>query len=337
LQTRSKIDGGILAAKSKCFKRLEKFVEDKSTNRVRYVEVDQAQGQRIDNFLLGLLTGVPRSRVYRLLRKGEVRVNGGRVKATYRLREADRVRIPPVRMEVRGEGAVAPVPRVQARALASSIIHEDADLLVLNKPAGLAVHGGSGIALGIIEALRQMRAEPGLELAHRLDRDTSGCLLIARSPSALRELHAALRERTVKKRYAALVHGIWPTKRNTVRLRLHKYVTPSGERRVRVSDQGKPSRTDFHVVATASRATWVSAFPHTGRTHQIRVHAASSGNPIVGDSKYRPDALRAMELELGIDGLCLHAEKLVLPFRGDWLKFVCSPPSAFVSAWEALS
>ena len=279
--------------------------------------------------------GVPRSRVYRLLRKGEVRVNGGRVKATYRLCEADRVRIPPVRITASGDPT--PVPRGQLQHLDQAIIHEDEALLVLNKPAGLAVHGGSGITYGVIEALRQLRQDSKLELVHRLDRDTSGCLVIAKQRSALRELHAVMREREVKKRYSALVHGAWPSKRVTVQLRLHRYVTASGERRVRVSDQGKASRTEFQVVARAAAATWVTAFPHTGRTHQIRVHAAASGNPIVGDSKYRPDALQDLESRLGVTGLCLHAERLSFEFRGERLKFSCAPPKSFALAWEALS
>ena len=310
-------------------------MEDKLANQVRYVDVDEAEGQRIDNFLLGLLAGVPRSRVYRLLRKGEVRVNGGRVKATYRLRAADRVRIPPVRMPAKGASPGA-APRALLSGLEQAIISEDEDLLVLNKPAGLAVHGGSGITFGVIEALRQLRPQAKLELAHRLDRDTSGCLVVAKSSAALRELHAALRERVVKKRYAVLVHGNWPASRTSVRLRLHRFVTASGERRVRVADQGKPSRTEFQVVARAPHATWVNAFPHTGRTHQIRVHAAASDNPIVGDSKYRPDTLQALESELGISRLCLHAERLVLPLRGEQLKFSAPPPAEFTSAWEAL-
>lgn len=328
----------MLAVNSKCFKHLEKNVDESATQSVRHIVVDVAKGQRIDNFLLSTLRGVPRARVYRLLRRGEVRVNGGRVRPTYRLQEGDRVRIPPVR----NLPAAAPVPRVSAamrRDLEQAVLHADEALLVLNKPAGYAVHGGSGVSLGIIEALREIMAEPRLELAHRLDRDTSGCLVIARTRAALVELHAALRARAVKKTYVALVHGRWPAKRRTVQLPLHRYVTNAGERRVRVADHGKPSRTDFRLLASVASASWIEAFPQTGRTHQIRVHAAAVGNPLIGDDKYRPAALRAVETRDGGAGpaLCLHAQRLTFEFGGERRRFVCEPPPDFQSVWDRLA
>jgi 23S rRNA pseudouridine955/2504/2580 synthase len=307
---------------------------DGITPSVRHLVIDEAGGQRIDNYLIGLLKGVPKSRVYRMLRKGEVRVNGGRIKPTYRLVDGDKVRIPPVR-----EASQTPRPSVGSRdlqRLADAVIFENDDLLVLNKPSGIAVHGGSGISFGVIEGLRQLRGDAQLELAHRLDRETSGCLLIAKGRRSLLELHAALRERMVKKRYAVLVHDGWPAKTRTVKLPLHRFVTASGERRVRVSKEGKPSRTDFEVVETALHATWVRARPQTGRTHQIRVHAAATGHAVVGDEKYASAAQRALAAELGIRRLCLHAEGLTLSFGGDQLRFSSPLPDDFRTAWAAL-
>ena len=337
----------MLAVKSKCFKHLEKQLDPTPTPSVRHVVVDDPEGQRIDNFLLNALRGVPRARVYRLLRRGEVRVNGGRVKPTYRLQPGDRVRIPPVRLPTPDPEASASTQAATSSAVSAgmrldlerALLHEDDALLVLNKPAGYAVHGGSGVSLGIIEALRELRDEPGLELAHRLDRDTSGCLVVARTRRALLELHEALRTRAVKKTYAALVHGRWPGKRRSVQLPLLRYVTRGGERRVRVDDHGKPSRTDFSVVEATDSVSWLQAFPQTGRTHQIRVHAAAVGNPLLGDDKYRPAALRKVELEVAGAriGLCLHAQQLSFEFRGRRCRFACAPPAEFQSAWAAFA
>tara|TARA_A100001037_G_scaffold177395_1_gene159048 strand:+ start:6201 stop:7187 length:987 start_codon:yes stop_codon:yes gene_type:complete len=324
----------MVAVKAKCIKQLEKIMQGESGFGVRYVDIDEQEGQRIDNFLLALLSGVPRSRVYRLLRKGEVRVNGGRVKATYRLKRADRVRVPPVRTKARAEPARP--SQAAARALESALLFEDEALIALNKPAGMAVHGGSGISYGLIEALRAMRPGAFLELAHRLDRDTSGCLVVAKTPGALRQLHAVLRKREAKKAYVAIVHERWPAKLTTVRLSLHKYVTASGERRVRVSSQGKPSRTDFQRVADAKRATRLHAFPHTGRTHQIRVHTAASGHAVFGDDKYCDEQGLDLSRDLGIRALCLHAHKLSFSCAGDEYRFSAPTPEAFESAWEAL-
>jgi len=299
------------------------------------MEITDAAGQRIDNYLLGLLHGVPKSRVYQMLRKGEVRVNGGRIKPTYRLAAGDSVRIPPVRESARAEKPPAGTRDLQR--LADAVIFENDHMLVLNKPSGIAVHGGSGVSFGVIEGLRQMRPGQPLELAHRLDRETSGCLLVAKGRAALLELHAGLRERSVKKRYAVLVHGVWPRKTRTVGLPLHRYVTASGERRVRVAKVGKPSRTDFEIVEAAADATWLRARPHTGRTHQIRVHAAASGHAVAGDEKYAPAAQLILAAQLGIRRLCLHAEGLTLSFAGEQLRFTSPLPEEFQLAWEKLS
>jgi 23S rRNA pseudouridine955/2504/2580 synthase len=301
---------------------------------VRHLEITEAAGQRVDNYLLGLLKGVPKSRIYQMLRKGEVRVNSGRVKPTYRLATGDRIRIPPVRESV--AGASVAVGTRDLERLEAAIIFENDAIMVLNKPAGVAVHGGSGISFGVIESLRQLRPGERLELAHRLDRETSGCLLVAKSRPALLELHAGLRERAVKKRYAVLVSGRWPRKTRTVRLGLHRFVTASGERRVRVAQSGKPSRTDFEVVEFADHASWLRARPTTGRTHQIRVHAAASGHAVIGDTKYASAPQQRFATTLGIRGLCLHAEGLTLSFGGEQLRFSCPIPDDFQGAWEAL-
>jgi 23S rRNA pseudouridine955/2504/2580 synthase len=305
--------------------------------RARRLRVSGADGQRIDNYLLRELKGLPRSRIYRMLRSGEVRVNGGRVRPGHRLADGDEVRIPPLRGMAEGDTARdAFIGSAVLDALARSVVYEDEGLLVLNKPAGMPVHGGSGLSFGVIEALRRLRPDCDLGLAHRLDRDTSGCLLVAKSRAVLLELHRALRERSVKKRYRVIVHGAWPRRLTTVQLPLERYVTGSGERRVRVSSAGKTSRTDFAVVERADPATLLDARLHTGRTHQIRVHAAASGHPVVGDEKYaRDDQLRESR-DLGVRRLCLHAEELVLTYAGRRQRFLAPPPDDFEAAWQAL-
>jgi 23S rRNA pseudouridine955/2504/2580 synthase len=309
-------------------------LEEKASASVRYLDIGEEAGQRIDNYLVARLPGVPKSRIYRIIRRGEVRVNGGRIKPTYRLSAGDRVRVPPLHLASR------PPPAVGQRDLArieAAIIFENDRLLVLNKPAGVAVHGGSGVSYGIIEGLRRLRPEARLELAHRLDRETSGCLLVAKGRQSLLEVHAAMRERTVRKRYEVIVHGRWPGNVRTVRLPLKKYTTSSGERRVRVDAQGKPSRTDFEVVERSQAATWLVAHLHTGRTHQIRVHAKASGHEVVGDEKYGQPEQRALEGRLGISGMCLHAEGITLVLEGKKYKFSCPVPDTFAAAWERLS
>ena len=246
--------------------------------------------QRIDNYLLRRLKGVPKSHVYRVLRSGEVRVNSARVKPDYRLQPGDRVRVPPVRL-----GASAPRPA--PRALDLPVVYEDESLLVLDKPAGIAVHGGSGVSFGVIESLRAERPQARvLELAHRLDRDTSGLLVVAKKRSALVELHRMLREGEVEKTYVALVHGRWSGGARDLRESLHKYVTASGERRVAVRGDGLLAHTRARPIAAGDELSALELRLMTGRTHQIRVHLAHAGHPVVGDDKYGDFAAnRAMQ------------------------------------------
>ena len=281
--------------------------------KVRIVSVPADQvGRRLDNFLAGQLKGVPKSRIYRICRKGEVRVNKGRVKPDYRLRDGDQVRIPPVRVAApvdHGDPDGNAVQRINGR-----VVHEDARLLVLNKPAGMAVHGGSGISFGVIELMRRARPQAHyLELVHRLDRDTSGLLVIAKKRSALRELHDALRERRLHKRYLALVGGRWQGGRQTVDQPLLKNTLRSGERVVRVDAQGKRSITHFMPERRFADTALMSVDIVTGRTHQIRVHGAHIGHPLAGDQKYGDEALNRRLRAIGLKRLFLHAARLELP------------------------
>ena len=304
-------------------------------SQVRLLEIQEDSGQRIDNFLLRTLINVPRSRVYRMLRKGEVRVNGGRIKPTYRLRTGDRVRIPPHRPG--REPAESFIGSAQLATIEQAIIFEDDDLLVLDKPSGVAVHGGSGVSFGVIEALRQLRPKGRLELAHRLDRDTSGCLIVSKRRSALSKVHASIRAGTMAKHYVLIVHGRWPQSLASVRLPLNKRMTGSGERRVRVDPAGKACRTDFEIEASAVRATILTAQLYTGRTHQIRVHTSASGHAIVGDTKYRRPVDEAVCESMGLDGLCLHAAQIILPWQGTERRFVSPRPQRFSRFWSRLT
>ncbi|MCB1700040.1 MAG: 23S rRNA pseudouridine(955/2504/2580) synthase RluC [Pseudomonadales bacterium] len=282
---------------------------------VHHLTVDElCAGQRLDNYLIRELKGVPKTRLYRALRKGEIRVNKGRVKADYRLAEGDIVRIPPLRRPSPSEPA--PVPRYWAEQIGERLIYEDENLLVINKPSGIAVHGGSGLSFGLIESLRQLRPDDRyLELVHRLDRDTSGLIMIARRPAMLRELHRQLREDKLDKRYLALVAGKWPKSLRVVEAPLEKNVLQSGERMVRVSREGKRSITEFAILERFANATLIEAKPITGRTHQIRVHARHAGFPLLGDAKYSDENTAAVCRELGLQRLFLHARSLciVLP------------------------
>ena len=277
---------------------------------VQYVDIsaDQA-GQRIDNFLIRYLKGVPKSHIYRILRKGEVRVNKGRIKADHKLHSGDRVRIPPVRVAER-EPAV--VPREQlVELLKASVLFENKGLLVINKPIQLAVHGGSGIRMGVIEALRHLYPDLSLlELVHRLDRDTSGCLMIAKSRRVLTDLQAQWRAGEVQKTYWALVEGKWPRSLRVIDRPLLKNQLASGERMVRVHADGKPSQTEFRVLERYNDATLVEANPITGRTHQIRVHCQATGHAILGDEKYGDNESYKRWRQHGVGRLCLHARRL---------------------------
>ena len=284
------------------------------TPRVRHVTVDErGDGQRIDNFLLRELKGVPRTLIYRLLRKGEVRVNKGRAKAGRKLLAGDVVRIPPVRLpdvSVPGVPSVGAIERIE-----KTVIYEDNMLLIINKDSGLAVHGGSGISFGVIELLRASRPnQKALELAHRLDRDTSGCLMLAKKRSALRTLQQLQREGRVRKRYLALLNGRWSRDRQQVKLPLKKNTLKSGERVVRVDAAGKDAHTEFRVLRRFSNATLVEAELKTGRTHQIRVHAQYLGTPILGDEKYGDDQANHEFRRRGLKRLFLHAASLRFPW-----------------------
>lgn len=272
---------------------------------------EEEEGQRIDNFLLAKLKGVPKSLIYRILRKGEVRVNKGRIKPEYKLQTGDIVRVPPIRVAEKAQQAPVSSKLNKVAQLEQQIIFEDDCLLVLNKPSGIAVHGGSGLSFGVIEGLRALRPEARfLELVHRLDRDTSGILLVAKKRSALRSLHEQLRVKTVQKDYLALVRGQWQSHVKVVQAPLLKNELASGERIVKVSEQGRPSETRFAVEERYTNATLIKASPVTGRTHQIRVHTQYVGHPIALDDKYGDKEFDQQMSELGLNRLFLHAASI---------------------------
>jgi 23S rRNA pseudouridine955/2504/2580 synthase len=270
---------------------------------------EEEAGQRIDNYLLRVLKGVPKSHIYRILRSGEVRVNKGRIDQLYRLEAGDMVRVPPVR--VAEKTSTAPVPGAEF-----AILYEDSHLLVIDKPCGVAVHGGSGVSYGVIEQLRAARPDAKfLELVHRLDRETSGLLLLAKKRSALTNLHEQMRDGVTDKRYLTVVYGDWKNARQHVKLPLHKYTTPEGERRVVVQAGGMESHTVFSLKRKWQKFALLEAELKTGRTHQIRVHLASSGFPIAGDDKYGDFALnRALlkgdETRGALRRMFLHAHQI---------------------------
>jgi len=278
--------------------------------KVQWVTVDESkEGQRLDNFLSNQLKGLPKGRIYKMIRTGEVRINKGRCKPDSRVSAGDIVRIPPVDLAPTKE-AIA--HRGVQMKLFDALLYEDEDVLVLNKPSGLAVHGGSGLSTGLIEQLRLARPnEKFLELVHRLDRETSGCLLVARRPSALRRLHQQLRDQDkgLQKRYLALVAGKWPQYLVDVEAPLEKFER-GGERIVQVTERGKPSHTRIRPLEVLDGCTLVEAEPVTGRTHQIRVHASYYKHAVLGDTKYQHDDSRDQWRQRGINGLCLHSRSI---------------------------
>jgi 23S rRNA pseudouridine955/2504/2580 synthase len=260
----------------------------------------------LDNFLVGVCKGVPKSHVYKAIRSGQVRVNKGRAQADYRLEAGDVLRVPPMRLAQPGQARAAPPAQFP-------IVYEDEAMLVVDKPAGVAVHGGSGVSFGVIEQLRAARPGALLELAHRLDRETSGLLIVAKQRKALVALHQMMRESAGRKVYQALVVGDWVNDRQHLRQPLLKWLTPSGERRVRVDAQGKPAHTIVTLLRRYGGYSLVQAELRTGRTHQIRVHLAFNGFPIAGDEKYGSDEVRARFATLGFKRMFLHAGRLELP------------------------
>jgi len=307
--------------------------ESRPVPKASTIEVDEDRaGQRVDNFLLNHLKGVPKSRIYRMLRKGEVRVNKGRIKASYRLEAGDEVRIPPVRQ---GEPAKTREPGAKVLSLIeNSILAEEKGFLVLNKPSGIAVHGGSGLNYGVIEALRKLRPDaPYLELVHRLDRETSGILVIAKKRSVLRELHSLLRGEGggMEKRYLALVRGCWQDGERRVDAPLLKNTLRSGERVVKVSPEGKAALSLFRPVAIYEQigdrgASLVEIDLKTGRTHQIRVHAAYIDFPIAGDEKYGDAEFNRLLKEKGLQRLFLHAKSIEFSLSGGDQKYQFTAP-----------
>ena len=311
-----------------------------SKDSATWLEADETSaGQRIDNMLVRVLKGVPRTHVYRLLRTGQVRVNSGRVDATYRVRLHDRIRIPPVRTAVR-----QPIePGRGTRATRGRVLFEDDSLIVLDKPAGVAVHGGSGVAHGVIEEIRLARPELRfLELVHRLDRDTSGVLVLAKKRAALVALHAAMREGQVEKWYTLLVLGRMPPGRREVDVALEKYLLPGGDRRVKVAHSGRASRTIFTTLRHIGAYSVVDAQLLTGRTHQIRVHSAYLGHPIAGDDKYGNFAINKELAKEGLKRMFLHAARLKFahPASGQEVQFEAPLPqdlARFLASLESPS
>ena len=289
-------------------------------------------GQRLDNFLVRECKGVPKSHLYKAIRGGQVRINKGRTAVDYRLAKGDVVRIPPLRLPAPG------TPRKVPGAVFPTVYEDDA-MLVIDKPAGTAVHGGSGVAFGVIEQMRAARPDAKfLELVHRLDRDTSGLLMIAKKRNALVALHDMLREGRSQKHYYALVCGDWQNDRQHIRLPLLKWTTQSGERRVKVDESGKAAHTIVTLKQRLGRYSLVDAELRTGRTHQIRVHLASSGFPIVGDDKYGDDAVREAFARQGFTRMFLHAHSLALahPLTGEPLNLAAPLPAACLSVLQKL-
>lgn len=313
--------------------------QNKSTASVRFQTVEEDfVGQRLDNYLLRVLKGVPKSRIYRLLRKGEVRVNKGRAKPDRRLEMGDQIRIPPIRV---AEPEVSKTPGIQLQQrLVGSIVFEDDALLIINKPSGIAVHGGSGVSFGVIEGFRAQRPTMGyLELVHRLDRDTSGCLMMAKSRAALIQIQRAMQANAVQKTYIALVKGAWDKGKSTINAPLKKNQLSSGERVVRVDSAGKPSVSHFKVIERYQTASLLEVSLETGRTHQIRVHCQFAQQPIAGDTKYGDRSFNEQLRSMGLKRLFLHASQLEFrhPLSGDRIEVEAPLPNELSATIGALS
>jgi len=296
-------------------------MKDLSKPQVTWLEVgEESDAQRIDNFLLRRLKGVPKSHVYRVLRSGEVRVNSGRVKPDYRLQLGDRIRLPPVRVS-------SPGSKRPTKPDSFPIVFEDPSLLVIDKPSGAAVHGGSGVSHGVIESLRAARPEAKmLELAHRLDRDTSGLLVVAKKRRSLVELHRMLRDGEVEKVYVAVVKGVPAKKEFEIREALHKYVNAKGERRVSVKEGGQSAATKVKLLEKSDDLSLLQLRLLTGRTHQIRVHLAHAGHPVLGDDKYGDFELNRALARQGVKRLFLHARRLAFKHPIDGKRIVLESP-----------
>ncbi|KTD46446.1 RluA family pseudouridine synthase [Legionella quateirensis] len=305
-------------------------------SEVSYKEIgNEEEGQRLDNYLIRILKGVPKSHIYRIIRGGEVRINKKRSQASSRLHAGDIVRIPPIRTSDSKEVFVGDA---LAKRLNECIIFEDPCLLVINKPAGIAVHGGSGLSLGVIEALRKTRPDlPYLELVHRLDKDTSGCLLLAKKRSTLRSIQALLEAREIQKTYWALLTHPWEgNKKVTVNASLEKNTLKSGERMVLVKEDGKASETDFKLLENYKQSCWVEASPKTGRTHQIRVHSAYLGHVIVGDEKYGSLAGEVEGIDNQHNRLYLHARAIQFTLNGAKQLFQANVDDRFANTLKHL-
>ncbi|MCL2871877.1 MAG: RluA family pseudouridine synthase [Betaproteobacteria bacterium] len=317
-------------------------MKDLRNNFVKFLEIDEtAAGQRLDNFLIKTLKGVPQSHIYRIVRSGEVRINGGRAQPSSHLAAGDTVRIPPLRLPERVEERRAAAP---STTCVIPVLFEDEWLLAVNKPAGLAVHGGSGVSFGAVEQLRAQRPEQRfLELVHRLDRETSGVLLLAKKRSALTGLHTAWREGAVDKRYDVLVRGRWPDAKRKVQVPLTRFLTAEGERRVRADDDGQAATTVFYRQQVWPKheppLSLLEAELHTGRTHQIRVHLTHLGYPLAGDDKYGDFAWNRMLAKAGLRRMFLHARKLGFahPASGEWLDIEAPLPEALQAFLDGLS
>lgn len=304
---------------------------------VRFIEVgEEDEGQRVDNFLMRHYRNVPKTLIYRIIRKGEVRVNKGRVKQNTRIKAGDLVRVPPIKTPDKVEVVL---PTKQIQRIEQSILFEDADLMVINKPSGIAVHGGSGIHWGLIELVRSMRPlAKRIELVHRLDRDTSGCIILAKKASVLKALHEQMRENKFDKRYLALLVSEWPKGVEKVDLPLIKNTLKSGERLVKVSADGKPSVSYFRILQRFERATLVTVKLVTGRTHQIRVHALSQNCPLVGDDKYGDKEMNKEYKKLGMKRLALHAQFIGFkhPNTEKWVEIEAPLDGEFTEIIETL-